>query len=73
MKQIRFIGIILIIIGIVVLAYEGMTYRTNGKALDISRLQLVAEKRKSISWPPIVGGVAFFGGIALIVIGTKQR
>jgi dipeptide/tripeptide permease len=72
MKQISFIGIILIIIGIVVLAYEGITCRTHGKANDISRLQLIAEKRQSISWPPILGGVAFFSGIVLIIIGTKQ-
>ncbi|HLQ26058.1 MAG TPA: hypothetical protein VK138_09285 [Acidiferrobacterales bacterium] len=72
MKQISFIGIILMIIGIVVLAYEGITYRAHGKAIDVGRLQLVTEKRESVSWPPILAGLAFFSGIVLIVIGTKR-
>ena len=72
MRQITFIGIILIIIGIVVLAYGGITYRTYGKANDVSRLQLVTEKTESVSWPPILGGLTFFSGIVLVVIGAKR-
>jgi hypothetical protein len=72
MKPISFIGTVLIIIGIAVLAYDGITYSAHGKALDVSRLQLVTEKKESVAWPPILGGLTFFSGIVLIVIGAKR-
>lgn len=65
-------GIILIIIGVIALAYHGFTYTTTEKVIDLGPLQVTAEKTKTIPLPPILGGVALAGGIVLLVIGNKK-
>jgi uncharacterized membrane protein len=72
MKTHILIGIILIVIGIVALAYQGITYTTRDKVIDIGPIHLTAEKTKTLPLPPIVGGVALVGGIALLVLGNKK-
>jgi LPXTG-motif cell wall-anchored protein len=72
MKTHILIGIILIVIGIVALAYQGITYTTRDKVIDIGPIQLTAEKTKTLPLPPIVGGVALVGGIVLLFI-RKQK
>jgi ABC-type multidrug transport system fused ATPase/permease subunit len=72
MKPYTIIGIILIVIGIVAFAYQGITYTTREKVIDIGPIQMTAEKTKTIPLPPIVGGLALAGGIALLVMGNKR-
>jgi uncharacterized membrane protein len=72
MKTYTLIGIILIVIGIVALAYQGITYTTREKVVDIGPIQMTAEKTKTLPLPPIVGGVALVGGIVLLVMGNKK-
>jgi uncharacterized membrane protein len=66
------IGIILIIIGIIALAYQGITYTTREKVVDIGPIQMSADKEKTIPLPPILGGIALVGGIVLVVAGSKK-
>lgn len=72
MKTYTLIGIILIVIGIVAFAYQGITYTTREKVIDIGPIQMTAEKTKTLPLPPLVGGVALVGGIALLVMGSKK-
>jgi hypothetical protein len=72
MKTYTLAGIILIVIGIVAFAYQGITYTTREKVVDIGPIQMTAEKTKTLPLPPIVGGVALVGGIVLLVIGSKK-
>jgi hypothetical protein len=72
MKTYTLAGIILIVIGIVALAYQGITYTTREKVVDIGPIQMTAEKTKTLPLPPIVGGVALMGGIVLLVMGSKK-
>jgi uncharacterized membrane protein len=72
MKTYTLIGIILIVIGIVALAYQGITYTTREKVVDIGPIQMTAEKTKTLPLPPIVGGIALVGGIVLLVMGNKK-
>jgi uncharacterized membrane protein len=72
MKTRILVGIILIVIGIVALAYQGITYTTMDKVIDIGPIHLTAEKTKTLPLPPIVGGVALVGGIVLLVLGNKK-
>jgi len=66
------VGVILIVIGIVAFAYQGITYTTREKVVDIGPIQMTAEKTKTLPLPPIVGGVALVGGIVLLVLGSKK-
>ena len=72
MKIDTVVAIILIAIGIIALAYQGITYTTREKGVDLGPIQMSAEKTKTIPLPPIVGGVALVGGIVLLVMGRKK-
>ena len=72
MKTYTLMGIILIVIGIIALAYQGITYTTRERVVDIGPIQINADKTKTIPLPPILGGVALLGGIVLLVVGGKK-
>ncbi|MCL4468709.1 MAG: DUF3185 domain-containing protein [Deltaproteobacteria bacterium] len=72
MKTYTWTGIILVVIGIVILTYQGITYTTREKVVNIGPIQMTAEKTKTLPLPPIVGGIALVGGIVLLVVGKKK-
>ena len=72
MKTNMLIGVILIVIGIVAFAYQGITYTTREKVVDIGPIQVTADKTKTLPLPPIVGGIALVGGIVLLVMGSRK-
>ena len=63
MKAVTIIGIALIILGLVALAYEGITYTTQEKVIDLGPLKATVEKKETIPLPPLLGGLALAGGI----------
>jgi hypothetical protein len=73
MKGSSLAGIVLIIVGVIALAYQGITYTTHKKVLDIGPIQATKEEHKTIPLPPIVGGVALLGGLFLLMSGTKAE
>jgi hypothetical protein len=73
MKTNTIIAVILIILGIVAFTYQGITYKTTEKAIDIGPLQVTAEKTHTIPLPPILGGIALVGGIVLLVVGLRKK
>jgi uncharacterized membrane protein len=66
------VGIALIVLGIVAFAYQGITYTSREKVVDIGPLQASVDTQKTIPLPPILGGLVLVGGIALVVVGAKQ-
>ncbi|MEX2224627.1 MAG: DUF3185 domain-containing protein [Candidatus Rokuibacteriota bacterium] len=66
------VAIVLIAIGVVSLAYQGITYTTREKVLEVGPLKATAEKERTIPLPPILGGLALAGGVALLVIGARR-
>lgn len=66
------VAIILIALGVVAFAYQGITYTTREKAVDLGPLQVTTEKTKTIPLPPIVGAVALVGGIVLLALPKKN-
>jgi uncharacterized membrane protein len=72
MKPAGIVGIILIVIGIVSLAYGGFTYTKREKVLDIGPIQATAEKQETVPFPPILGGLCLVGGIVLVVVGGRK-
>jgi uncharacterized membrane protein HdeD (DUF308 family) len=73
MKPVAMIGIVLIVLGIGALAYQGFTYTTREKVLDLGPLQATAERQKTVPLPPIVGIVAVVAGVALVIAGGRKR
>lgn len=72
MKPAGILGIILIIIGIIALAYGGFSYTQREKVIDAGPLQVSADKEKTVPLPPILGGLCLVGGIVLVVVGNKR-
>lgn len=66
------IAILLIAIGVISLAYEGITYTTRERILEVGPLKATAEKEKTIPLPPILGGLALAGGVVLLVVGARR-
>jgi hypothetical protein len=66
------IAIILIALGIAALAYQGITYTTKEKVVDLGPIHVTAEKTKTFPLPPIVGAIAIVGGIVLLVMGSRK-
>ena len=72
MRTITILAIILIAVGIVAFGYQGITYTTREKVVDLGPLQMTAEKTRTFPLPPIVGGIALLGGFGLLVMGRKK-
>ena len=66
------LGIVLIVIGIVAFAYQGIDYTTREKVVDIGPIHMSADKTRTLPLGPIVGVVALAGGIALLVMGGRK-
>lgn len=73
MSKQAIIAIVLIVIGVAILAYKGITYTTREPILDVPGVVKVeAERQHSVPMAPIVGGVALVGGIAILLIYRKH-
>ena len=66
------IAIILIAVGVLAFAYQGITYTTREKVVDLGPIQVTSEKTRSIPLPPIVGAIALAGGIVLLVMAKRS-
>jgi drug/metabolite transporter (DMT)-like permease len=72
MKTGTVLGILLIVLGAVALAYQGISYTTQKKVLDIGSIHATKEEHKTIPLPPIVGGVALLAGLVLLFGDSKN-
>jgi uncharacterized membrane protein len=72
MKPATIVGIALILLGIVALSYNRITYTTKEKIVDIGPIEATAEKEKSIPLPPLLGGLLLIAGVGLVAVGYKK-
>jgi hypothetical protein len=66
-------GIVLIVLGVVALAYQGITYTTRETVVDLGPLKATAERERTFPLPPIVGGAAVLAGVALAIAGARKK
>ncbi len=71
MSSRNLIAVVLVTLGIVVLSYSGISFRTRGKPVDIGPLHV--ETTRSHFIPPVAGALALVGGIMLLVVGNKRE
>jgi drug/metabolite transporter (DMT)-like permease len=67
----RIVGVILIVLGLVGLAWGGFTYTTRKKVLDIGPIQATREEHHAVPVPPIAGAIALIGGVVLIAADRR--
>src|SRR5206468_12934700 len=72
MASLRIVGIALLVLGILALAYQGITYTKTEKVLEVGPITATKETKKTIPLPPVLGGVAVVGGIVLLVAGARR-
>jgi hypothetical protein len=73
MKPIAIAGAILLVFGLVALAYQGLTYTTRERVVDLGPLKVDADRERTIPLPPIVGGVAVAAGVVLLIAGSRKK
>ena len=69
---INIIGILLIIFGILVLGYQGITYTKREKIAQVGDIQVTADTEKTIYFSPLAGGISLVAGIILVVVGRRK-
>ncbi len=72
MRPIIFVGIVLIVSGLLALVYQGITYTTREKVVQVGPVQVTAEKEKSIPFPPLIGVLAVGSGLVLVLVGARR-
>jgi hypothetical protein len=65
------IGIVLLVIGFLSLAYQGVTYTTHKKVLDVGPIQATKEEHHTVPLPPILGALALIGGMVVLVVDRR--
>ena len=69
----RWVGLILIVLGVLGLVYGGITYTRSRQAVDIGPLEVNVEEKESIPVPPLLGGLAIAAGVVVLVLGGRKR
>jgi hypothetical protein len=72
MKLVTLVGAALIALGVLALVYQGITYTTREKVIDVGPLKATVDKEKSIPLPPIAGVLAIAGGVVLVIVGGRR-
>jgi uncharacterized membrane protein HdeD (DUF308 family) len=66
------LGIILLVFGVLALAYQGFTYTTHKKVLDVGPIQATKEERHVVPIPPILGALALISGVVVLVADHRN-
>ena len=72
MKPIVIAGVVLIVLGLTTLTYQGITYTTREKVIEVGPVQVTAEKEHAIWLPPLLGAVAVGAGVVLVIVGSRR-
>ena len=73
MKPIAIAGVLLIVLGLAALVYQGVSYTSRETVIDIGPITATADRQKTLPIPPVLGILAVAGGVALLVVGARQR
>jgi drug/metabolite transporter (DMT)-like permease len=66
------LGVILIVLGVLALVYQGFSYTTQKKVLDVGPIQATKQERHTVPLPPILGALALIGGVIILVSDRKS-
>jgi uncharacterized membrane protein YidH (DUF202 family) len=69
----KILGIVLIVVGLIALAFGGISWTQSEKVLDVGPIQAERQERHTLPLSPIFGGVAVAAGVILLVAGGRAR
>jgi uncharacterized membrane protein len=67
------IGVALVALGLIALAYQGITYTSRETVVDLGPIKATADRQRTIPLPPILGGLALAGGVAVLIGSARTR
>ena len=72
MKTATLVGIVLIVLGILSFAYQGITVTTRKKAVDVGSIHVTKDEKHTLPLPPVLGGILVIGGVVLLVSAQRS-
>jgi uncharacterized membrane protein YidH (DUF202 family) len=66
-------AIVLIVVGVIALAYGGISYTREKKVIDLGPIQATTKEHETIPLPPVLGIAAIAGGVILLVMSGRKR
>lgn len=69
----RTFGIIMIIVGALMLVWTGFSFTREEKIVDVGSVEISADKKEQVNWPPYVGGIVLVAGIVLLLVPSRRR
>ncbi len=66
-------GVVLIVLGIIGLAYGGISWTQREKVVDLGPIEVTQNTTKSLPLPPIAGGICLVAGVVLLVGGGRRN
>ncbi len=72
MKGATLAGIVLIVLGILSFAYQGISVTTQKKVVDVGPIHATKDEKHTLPLPPVLGGLLLIGGVALLVTGQRS-
>jgi hypothetical protein len=73
MKPLTILGVVLIVLGALALAYQRITYTTRETVLDVGPIEATAERQKTVALPPVLGAAALAAGVIVLVVSSRKR
>jgi len=73
MRPLAVVGVLLIVVGLVALVYQGVTYTTRETVIDIGPVHATADRQKTLPLPPVLGIAAVAGGVVLLIAGVRKH
>jgi uncharacterized membrane protein YidH (DUF202 family) len=73
MRGTTILGIVLIVAGVLVLAYGGFSYTREKTVIDLGPIEANTRTRETVPIPPILGGAAIVGGVVLLAVGARRK
>lgn len=70
--MVKLIGVALIVLGVIALVYQGITYTRKEKILDVGPFKAEVKREKTIPLSPVLGVVALAGGVALLLFARRS-
>lgn len=72
MKSAKVLGLVLIVLGILSFAYEGISFTTQKKIVDIGPIHASKDERHTVPISPILGGLLLVGGVILVLSDSRS-
>jgi hypothetical protein len=67
----KIVGLVLIVVGIVGIAWGGFNYTTRETVVDVGPIHASRDQNHTVPLPPVAGAVLLAAGIGLLIAGKK--